>query len=59
MKFEITPSPPSSVDMEHIKQIGIKKLAWYKSKGWNKKKLIKCKIFPKSFVEKYWDKLNV
>ena len=59
--FNIRPSSykMSKSEKDRLIKIGINKLKWYKDRNWNKKTLLDSKIFPKSFIEKYFDAIKL
>lgn len=48
----------TQVDEERVKKEQIKRLEWYRYKGWSKEELIELKIFPREFIDKYYEDLN-
>jgi len=58
--FNIRPSSykMSKSEKARLILISLKKLKWYKDRNWNKKMLLDSKIFPKSFIEKYFDAIK-
>jgi len=45
----------TQIELQSIYNYNLKKLQWYKDKGWSKESLIKENILAKSFIEKNYN----